>query len=121
MELTELQEAWLQTLESGEYKQGYSMLRTEYNDNQLFCCMGVMCDLGVKRGIIFSYDPHEGYPPDKIVAAFRLIDSHSENSPFDESQGTIELSALNDGEELDFVQIAAEVRQHPELYFISQD
>ena len=33
---------WIKALESGDYKQGKCALR---NDNDCFCCLGVLCDL----------------------------------------------------------------------------
>ena len=40
---------WIDALESGEYQQGRGKLRTK--DNK-FCCLGVLCDLAVKEGIL---------------------------------------------------------------------
>ena len=40
---------WINALESGEYKQGKHNLRT--NDDT-FCCLGVLCDIAVKEGIL---------------------------------------------------------------------
>lgn len=44
-----LVDKWLNALESGEYQQGRGKLRTK--DNK-FCCLGVLCDLAVKEGIL---------------------------------------------------------------------
>lgn len=43
----ELKTKWIAALRSGEYKQGTNVLRDE--DNR-FCCLGVLCDLMIKEG-----------------------------------------------------------------------
>jgi len=44
---------WLEALRSGEYKQGKRTLRRrEPNGEWSFCCLGVLCDLAVKEGVI---------------------------------------------------------------------
>ena len=47
----EVKEKWLTALESGEYTQGQNMLHDAINKE--FCCLGVLCDIAVKEGIIF--------------------------------------------------------------------
>ena len=42
-------EQWCNALESGEYKQGRGVMR-DRDDN--YCCLGVLCDLAVKAGVI---------------------------------------------------------------------
>lgn len=43
-----IKEKWADALESGEYNQTQGVLRDENG----FCCLGVLCDLAVKEGII---------------------------------------------------------------------
>ncbi len=38
----EIKQKWVEALRSGEYKQGKGTLRT---NNNLFCCLGVLCDI----------------------------------------------------------------------------
>lgn len=45
----EVKAKWLEALRSGEYEQGRQFLRTRDNE---FCCLGVLCDLAVKAGVI---------------------------------------------------------------------
>lgn len=40
---------WVEALRSGEYEQGESFLR---RTNGEFCCLGVLCELAVKHGVI---------------------------------------------------------------------
>jgi hypothetical protein len=44
-----VKELWVSALRSGEYVQGYGQLRT--SDNK-YCCLGVLCELASKQGII---------------------------------------------------------------------
>ena len=53
---------WLKALRSGEYEQGKGYLRNL--DEDTYCCLGVLCDLAIKDGVVinesestFSY-PH---------------------------------------------------------------
>lgn len=41
---------WVAALRSGEYKQGKYVLHNV--DENTFCCLGVLCDLAVKAGVI---------------------------------------------------------------------
>ena len=44
---------WLEALRSGEYKQGKRTLRRiEPDGGYSYCCLGVLCDLAVKEGVI---------------------------------------------------------------------
>ena len=36
---------WTAALRSGKYKQGQHALHSIKNDNETFCCLGVLCDL----------------------------------------------------------------------------
>lgn len=52
----EIKEQWIEALLSGEYKQGKHSLRS-FDD--MFCCLGVLCDLAVKAGVI--PEPEEAF------------------------------------------------------------
>lgn len=47
----EVKAKWLAALRSGDYEQGRDALRTGTRHRQ-YCCLGVLCDLAVKEGII---------------------------------------------------------------------
>lgn len=47
-DLDEFRKEWIVALRSGEYKQGRGYLHQE----DRFCCLGVACDLLVKRGLV---------------------------------------------------------------------
>jgi hypothetical protein len=52
----EIKARWTAALRSGEYPQGTNYLRSEDG----FCCLGVLCDLAVKDGIITEAGPGFG-------------------------------------------------------------
>lgn len=50
----EIKQRWLEALRGGRYTQGRGQLR---NENQCFCCLGVLCDIsGLGR-----WDPDNSY------------------------------------------------------------
>lgn len=46
----EIRDAWVENLTSGEYEQTTNVLHNETVGG--FCCLGVLCDMAVKAGII---------------------------------------------------------------------
>lgn len=58
---------WVKALRSGKYKQGTGMLKvTRDNDEPLYCCLGVLCEVAVGEGIVKSYPGSNGLPPDAV-------------------------------------------------------
>lgn len=53
---------WLAALRSGDYGQGRGALRKRAANGDKFCCLGVLCELAVKAGVIGAGSPH--YPND---------------------------------------------------------
>ena len=45
----EVKDQWVKALRSEEYEQGHGYLR---DSNDRYCCLGVLCDLAVKAGVI---------------------------------------------------------------------
>lgn len=41
----EVKTKWIESLRSGEYKQGRGRLRGELNGEVKYCCLGVVCDI----------------------------------------------------------------------------
>lgn len=62
---------WVEALRSGNYVQGYGRLSTGY----AHCCLGVLCDLAVKDGVVTAegdadgviYDSEEGLLPYSVT------------------------------------------------------
>ena len=48
MTTKEVRELWVKTLLSGEYEQGTDYLQKDGK----FCCLGVLCEIAVKKGVI---------------------------------------------------------------------
>lgn len=113
MERTEIMTEWADALESGEYEQGRSYLRT--GDNA-FCCLGVLCEIAVKHGVIrpgarawgttyhYGRGGYGSVLPDEVRAWAGVS-----------SEGTLvddltELTGLNDSG-TPFTEIAAIIRQ----------
>ena len=49
----EIKDKWLAALRSGEYLQGaHRLKRTDADGQTAYCCLGVLCDLAVKEGVI---------------------------------------------------------------------
>jgi len=48
----EIRDAWADALESGEYEQGIGSLTSVVNGKEQHCCLGVLCQLAVKAGVI---------------------------------------------------------------------
>lgn len=46
----EIKALWIEALTSGEYRQGLGTLKA----NGAFCCLGVLCDLAEKAGVVTS-------------------------------------------------------------------
>lgn len=72
---------WLEALRSGDYKQGKLKLR---NDDNEFCCLGVLCDLyakehgkrwGKRNGSI-TFMLLSGVPPNKVWEWAGLSDAN---------------------------------------------
>lgn len=66
-----VKKSWLEALRSGDFEQGTRALRTE--DNR-FCCLGVLCEIAAKEGVIppaefssvygkYSYGDDQGNVP----------------------------------------------------------
>ena len=53
----EIAEMWLDALLSGEYAQGRSQLVVRKDDgSKEYCCLGVLCDLALKAGVVVDVD-----------------------------------------------------------------
>lgn len=65
MDRKEVQDLWINVLESGDY---WKQKRYSLGDkNKGFCCLGVLCDLAVKQGVIESYNPNDGTLPWEVM------------------------------------------------------
>lgn len=120
---TEVRKLWTAALRSGEYTQGTNSLRSK---NDEYCCLGVLCDLAVKEGVISDptplYGAHGAYGygredagafvPAEVQKWVGLI---KKNGGYDNGS----LILLNDGaERKNFSQIADVIDSAPDKLFL---
>jgi hypothetical protein len=75
----EIKTKWLEALRSGKYKQGNRVLRKTTDDQDEYCCLGVLCDLispekwhkpEIGTWVAFlstNGDKKRHFPPDEIM------------------------------------------------------
>lgn len=54
---------WVRALRSGKYDWGKKKLNPSEGK---FCCLGILCEVAIKHGIIASYEPKEKTPPKEV-------------------------------------------------------
>lgn len=97
----EIQDRWVAALRSGEYKQGKYRLQ---RDDDTYCCLGVLCDLAVKDGVVAAFDGRRELPPTTLSA-------WAGSSGWWRSGG-VSLPSLNDGLGWTFDQIADHIEKY---------
>lgn len=97
---SDIKARWIAALRSGEYRQGTRKL----HQGDLFCCLGVLCDIAVKDGVIdpptrvfdmddiFEYEHSTDVLPDKVVE-WAWLPSGNPTPPGDERMS---LAMMND-------------------------
>lgn len=66
---TAIKTKWLAALRSGEYKQARGSLEEVVEDGSCFCCLGVLCDLAVKEGIVTRAENNLGHQIEGVYAS----------------------------------------------------
>lgn len=70
----EIKALWLTALRSGEYRQGKGALHNR--QSRSFCCLGVLCDLAEKAGIVESraliHAKLTGYGKDRAISTLPM-------------------------------------------------
>lgn len=124
----EIAKIWVDALRSGKYDQGISVLRDK--DNK-FCCLGVLCELAVKEGIIdtpvlmddnreyYIYEKHSyGVLPNNVQEWAGMKNSNGRyTDTFDSNGNYVQILALyihNDRDKMNFNQIADIIEQNME-------
>lgn len=120
----EIKAKWVAALRSGEYTQGTCFLKQESDHPHAFCCLGVLCDIAAKEGIIeWEVQTWHGRSTWHAASTKTLHDKNSERLPFcvtewaglydvdpdlmlSDSRRSVRVSELNDNVRLDFERIA---------------
>jgi hypothetical protein len=128
---SEVRDAWVAALRSGEFRQGRSVLRWDDDSGASFCCLGVLCELAVRAGVVSAEkrfnpspnDPRDSgvhtryFSPDnpvegngaalpKSVQAWAGLDSSNPDL------GGTDAMYLNDGVRASFAEIADLIERH---------
>lgn len=126
---TDIKERWIAALKSGDYEQGRSQLHTkgELTGNERFCCLGVLCDLAYRDGVVsrrFNLEYHGSAAygdaddadswdtaelPYEVMIWAGLEDPNP--SVIDEHGGHSTLAHLNDNSRKSFHDIAAVIEK----------
>lgn len=106
-------------LRSGNYKRGRAFLR---RSDDKFCCLGVLCELAVKAGVIEppALDPHDrdhylygdrayAFPPVVVQEWAGLEDS---DPTYDTGREEHQLSLDNDDKNFSFSKIADRIERY---------
>jgi hypothetical protein len=112
---------WVEALRSGEYTQGFNVLR---NPDDTLCCLGVLCELAVKDGIIaepvlqgdeymYGREQAAASPPSIVSAWAGVINDFYE--VHDGSGFERQLASLNDSGEFTFEMIADLIEKEENL------
>jgi hypothetical protein len=121
---TEIAEKWVTALESGEYTQGIGVLQ----QNGKYCCLGVLCELAVKEGIIqpptpdmddtYQYGSHQTWSsetlPDEVIDWAQMISNEGLISLNYDDKSYSSLVDMNDSG-VSFKQIAEKIREHKDI------
>lgn len=109
---------WVKALRSGKYAQGQGQLKTTDG----YCCLGVLCDLAVKHGIIRNFNPGD---PDLVdyPEVMNWVGLTEPGGAFTKRNGrTDDLASLNDGggphkRKSSFKKIADVIEKEPQDLF----
>jgi hypothetical protein len=97
-------ELWLAALRSGEYTQGRGQLRID----DTFCCLGVLCEVAIKQGVIEDYGPDNAGLP-ALVGIWAKLDQFGE---YESAEGVEDaLTDDNDAKNHDFLRIAETIER----------
>lgn len=116
-----IRQKWVAALRSGQYKQGTCNLVTRGKKEDQFCCLGVLCDMAVRAGIIpkpelpgvgntYEYEGMTGLPSKKVREWAGLINGAGTSLEYHS------LASLND-EGKTFKHIAKIIESEPEGLF----
>lgn len=130
----EVRAEWLKRLRSGDYTQGTGVLR---DDNDNYCCLGVLCQIAVEEGVI----PEPALHKDKQWARYMYdqttyLDGHvagattvlpmsvrewaglaQDDGSYKDGENIRSLAWLNDTQNASFEEIADVIESEPDGLF----
>lgn len=105
----EVRRLWAEALRSENYEWGTECLKP---DVKKFCCLGVLCDLAVKGGLLKEFFPTELALPREVIQWIGINGSEGQYSD-------TSLSSINDNaRENPFKKIADIIEAEPEGLFV---
>ena len=73
---------WVAALRSGDYPQGRNVLTSVESDGtRRHCCLGVLCDLAVKAGVLTVDTDDDGTPDTTYVNGTNAVRYHETGQP----------------------------------------
>lgn len=111
----EVMEQWVSALRSGEYEQGFNVLRESTDLRESFCCLGVLCDLHRQSagGGAWTCDGYQsGKNWNAEVPTGEVVSWAGLREPNPAIAGRKMISDLNDGEGKSFSEIADLIEQN---------
>lgn len=62
-----IKKLWIRALRSGKYNQTTGRLKRGTDDLAAYCCLGVLCEIAVSKGVIQVYDATFGTLPTAVT------------------------------------------------------
>lgn len=84
---------WVRALRSGKYKWGKEQL---HPSEEKYCCLGVLCEVAVKQGVISKYKPNSGTLPYEVASWVGLRSCYGDFGHGEVLDGQDTLAGLND-------------------------
>jgi hypothetical protein len=108
---------WVRALRSGKYGWGKEELHPK---DGKFCCLGVLCEVAIKQGIISSYRHHLGILPEKVQNWIGLGSDVGDMAIYIKDEDS--LAGINDSAKRNpFTKIANLIEKKPEGLFSDQE
>lgn len=107
-----LRKEWIKALRSGKYEQCTGQLR----DVDTYCCLGVLCEIALKKGLIKGYNSRSLDLPEEVRESVGLTTTDGQ---YNDTENTIlDLTTLNDTRKLSFKKIANVIEKEPNGLFV---
>lgn len=100
---------WIKALRSGKYKQGRGHLKSNEEGVSYYCCLGVLCELALKDGVLTDYEGNDSYPSPVVDDWADFEPKRDRLGPRRDSPRAVE---LNDVKKASFAQIADRIERY---------